>query len=55
MSYPDTSEQTAIIDWEGERLVVKVFAGTGKTPTLVLYFMLDKQFNLTYINKLMFL
>jgi hypothetical protein len=37
MSYADTPEQGAIIDWKGERLVVKAFAGTGKTHTLVRY------------------
>lgn len=35
MSYPDTPEQSAVIHWQGNRLVVNAFAGTGKTSTLV--------------------
>ncbi|BEM54853.1 DNA helicase [Serratia marcescens] len=35
MSYSDTPEQAAIIGWSGHRLVVRAFAGTGKTSTLV--------------------
>ncbi|EBS4546640.1 ATP-dependent helicase [Salmonella enterica] len=34
MFYSDTPEQAAIIAWQGERLVVGAFAGTGKTTTL---------------------
>ncbi|HAS9354813.1 TPA: ATP-dependent helicase [Salmonella enterica subsp. enterica serovar Veneziana] len=34
MSYIDTPEQTAVIAWKGERLVVCAFAGSGKTTTL---------------------
>lgn len=34
MSYSDTPEQSAVIDWQGTRLVVGAFAGTGKTTTL---------------------
>ncbi|EMH5361015.1 ATP-dependent helicase [Salmonella enterica] len=37
MSYIDTPEQTAVIAWKGERLVVSAFAGTGKTTTLCRY------------------
>lgn len=35
MSYSETPEQAAIIGWSGHRLVVRAFAGTGKTSTLV--------------------
>lgn len=35
MSYCDTPEQAAIIGWSGSKPVVKAFAGTGKTSTLV--------------------
>ncbi|MGP0837903.1 UvrD-helicase domain-containing protein, partial [Serratia sp. CY85251] len=35
MPYSDTPEQAAIIGWSGHRLVVRAFAGTGKTSTLV--------------------
>lgn len=31
----DTPEQAAIIGWSGRKLVVRAFAGTGKTSTLV--------------------
>lgn len=34
MSYCDTPEQTTITGWSGYRLVVRTFAGTGKTSTL---------------------
>ncbi len=34
MSYSDTPEQSAVIGWQGTRLVVGAFAGTGKTTTL---------------------
>ncbi|EBA1654718.1 hypothetical protein DY703_09935 [Salmonella enterica] len=34
MSYSDTPEQAAVIAWQGKRLVVGAFAGTGKTTTL---------------------
>ncbi|ECI0839569.1 ATP-dependent helicase [Salmonella enterica subsp. diarizonae] len=34
MSYTDTPEQSAVIDWQGTRLVVGAFVGTGKTTTL---------------------
>ncbi|EGT3611041.1 ATP-dependent helicase [Morganella morganii] len=32
-----TQEQQAVIDWQGQHLVVNAFAGTGKTATLVRY------------------
>lgn len=35
MSNSDTPEQAAIIGWSDHRLVVRAFAGIGKTPTLV--------------------
>ncbi|ARR33754.1 TPA: UvrD-helicase domain-containing protein [Escherichia coli] len=35
MSLNPTDEQSAIIHWQGEKLVVNAFAGTGKTSTLV--------------------
>ncbi len=34
MTYSDTPEQSAVIGWQGTRLVVGAFAGTGKTTTL---------------------
>lgn len=34
MSYSDTPEQADVIAWQGKRLVVGAFAGTGKTTTL---------------------
>lgn len=34
MTYSDTPEQSAVIAWQGVRLVVGAFAGTGKTTTL---------------------
>lgn len=34
---PDTPEQSLITQYKGPRLVVKAYAGTGKTTTLVKY------------------
>jgi hypothetical protein len=49
MSYADTPEQAAIIDWKGERLVVKAFAGTGKTHTLVRYARANPESRMLYL------
>ncbi len=35
MSFNPTDEQYAIINWQGQQLVVNAFSGTGKTSTLV--------------------
>ncbi|AGP47310.1 hypothetical protein SOD10_38840 [Serratia plymuthica] len=35
MPYSDMPEQAAIIGWSGSKLVLKVFAGTGKTSQMV--------------------
>ncbi|WP_180817684.1 hypothetical protein [Arsenophonus endosymbiont of Aphis craccivora] len=32
-----TPEQQDVIDWQGDKLVVNAFAGTGKTSNLVKY------------------
>ena len=32
-----TTEQQAVINWQGQRLMVCAFSGTGKTATLVTY------------------
>ncbi|SMG61597.1 hypothetical protein SAMN03159353_10501 [Cedecea sp. NFIX57] len=49
MSYSDTSEQLAIIGWQGERLVVKAFAGTGKKHTLVRYARANPESRMLYL------
>ncbi|WP_440867853.1 hypothetical protein [Symbiopectobacterium purcellii] len=36
MSIP-TQKQQAVIDWQGQQLVVNAFAGTGKNSILVRY------------------
>ncbi|CAI1833344.1 DNA helicase IV [Serratia marcescens] len=49
MSYSDTPEQAAIIGWSGHRLVVRAFAGTGKTSTLVRYALANPNSRMLYL------
>nr|WP_159465175.1 UvrD-helicase domain-containing protein [Scandinavium goeteborgense] len=49
MSYSDTPEQAAVIGWTGHRLVVKAFAGTGKTSTLVRYALANPDSRMLYL------
>ncbi|MDS7850433.1 UvrD-helicase domain-containing protein [Klebsiella michiganensis] len=49
MSYSDTPEQAAVIGWSGHRLVVRAFAGTGKTSTLVRYALAHPNSRMLYL------
>ncbi|RAT17414.1 DNA helicase [Lonsdalea populi] len=49
MSYSDTPEQAAVIGWSGHRLVVKAFAGTGKTSTLVRFALANPESRMLYL------
>ncbi|WP_309487876.1 UvrD-helicase domain-containing protein, partial [Escherichia coli] len=44
-----TAEQQAVINWQGQRLVVRAFAGTGKTATLVAYAQARPERRMLYI------
>lgn len=44
-----TQEQQAVIDWQGQQLVVNAFAGTGKTSTLVRYAEKHPELQMLYI------
>lgn len=49
MSYSDTPEQSAVVRWQGRRLVVNAFAGTGKTSTLVRYALANAGSRMLYL------
>lgn len=49
MSYTSTPEQDAVICWQGQQLVVRAFAGTGKTSTLVRYAQANPQSRMLYL------
>lgn len=49
MPYTDTPEQAAIIGWSGSKLVVKAFAGTGKTSTLVRFALANPDIRMLYL------
>ncbi|ELQ9312401.1 UvrD-helicase domain-containing protein, partial [Serratia marcescens] len=49
MSYSETPEQAAIIGWSGHRLVVRAFAGTGKTSTLVRFAQANPDCKMLYL------
>lgn len=49
MSYCDTPEQAAIIGWSGHRLVVRAFAGIGKTSTLVRFAQANPDCRMLYL------
>ncbi|WP_426509621.1 UvrD-helicase domain-containing protein [Serratia proteamaculans] len=49
MSYCDTPEQAAIICWSGRILVVRAFAGTGKTSTLVRFALANPNSRMLYL------
>lgn len=49
MSYCDTPEQAAIIGWSGTKLVVRAFAGTGKTSTLVRFALANPDSRMLYL------
>lgn len=49
MSYSDTPEQAAVIGWSGHRLVVRAFAGTGKTSTLVRFALANPENRMLYL------
>ncbi|EPN3399775.1 3'-5' exonuclease [Escherichia coli] len=44
-----TAEQQAVINWQGQRLVVRAFADTGKTATLVAYAQARPERRMLYI------
>lgn len=44
-----TAEQQAVINWQGQRLVVRAFVGTGKTATLVAYAQARPERRMLYI------
>ncbi|MFC6674024.1 UvrD-helicase domain-containing protein [Marinobacterium aestuariivivens] len=46
---PDTPEQALITDYQGARLVVKAYAGSGKTSTLVKYALRNPQERILYL------
>ena len=46
---PDTPEQAAITRFKGRKLVVKAFAGTGKTTTLVKYSLANPEDRMLYL------
>ncbi|MGS3274260.1 UvrD-helicase domain-containing protein [Serratia marcescens] len=49
MSYCDTPEQAAIIGWSGSKLVIRAFAGTGKTSTLVRFALANPDTRMLYL------
>lgn len=49
MSYTVTAEQSAAISWQGKRLVISAFAGTGKTSTLVRYAQVNPGSRMLYL------
>ncbi|MBA7930171.1 ATP-dependent helicase [Klebsiella sp. RHBSTW-00215] len=49
MPYTDTPEQAAVIGWSGHRLVVRAFAGTGKTSTLVRFALANPDIRMLYL------
>jgi hypothetical protein len=49
MSYASTPEQDAVICWQGKKLVVRAFAGTGKTTTLVRYAQANPESRMLYL------
>lgn len=49
MAWKTTSEQNAIIEWQGDQLVVNVFAGTGKTTTLVQFAQANPDSKMLYL------
>ncbi|WP_258141366.1 ATP-dependent helicase [Escherichia coli] len=49
MSLTPTDEQSAIIHWQGQKLVVNAFAGTGKTSTLVQYALANPDSRILYL------
>ncbi|MCL6408077.1 ATP-dependent helicase [Dickeya dadantii] len=49
MSYMNTDEQEAVINWKGRHLVVNAFAGTGKTSTLVRYALANPDTKMLYL------
>lgn len=46
---PDTQEQSRITQYKGSRLVVKAYAGTGKTSTLVKYALMNPRDRVLYL------
>ncbi|MEH3742599.1 UvrD-helicase domain-containing protein, partial [Escherichia coli] len=49
MSLIPTDEQSAIIHWQGQKLVVNAFAGTGKSSTLVQYALANPDSRILYL------
>lgn len=49
MSYTSTPEQDAVINWQGSKLVVNAFAGTGKTSTLVRFAEANPECKILYL------
>lgn len=44
-----TDEQKAVVEWNGSKLVVNAFAGTGKTSTLVNYALANPNVSMLYL------
>lgn len=49
MAWITTPEQNAIIEWQGNQLVVNAFAGTGKTTTLVQFAQANPDSKMLYL------
>ena len=49
MTWKNTPEQNAIIEWRGNQLVVNAFAGTGKTSTLVRFALANPESRMLYL------
>ncbi|HGT2863083.1 TPA: UvrD-helicase domain-containing protein [Klebsiella pneumoniae] len=49
MTWKTTPEQSAIIEWRGNQLVVNAFAGTGKTTTLVQFAQANPDSKMLYL------
>ena len=50
MSWKTTPEQNAIIEWQGNQLVVNAFAGTGKTTELVQFAQANPDSKMLYLT-----
>jgi hypothetical protein len=50
MSWKTTPEQNAIIEWQGNQLVVNAFAGTGKTTELVQFAQANLDSKMLYLT-----
>lgn len=46
---PDTPEQARITNYQGNQLIVRAYAGTGKTTTLIKYALANPRLRMLYI------